>query len=101
MEFKAKIRVVVLLAIAALSVTACGGGAQYTPIDVDAARALHTQVSTFYQGTQDLLTEASTQISTIDTLPSGVRPQDFEIQLVKSALMACYNDEINITSMTT
>ena len=95
-------RVVLVSAIAATFLAfACGSNSQYVPIPVEDARALRTHVSAFYVGTTDLLEESSQSVERVGSIPDGIRPEDFELQLVKNALMSCLNDNIDLIEVTT
>jgi hypothetical protein len=91
-----------LAALAVLaSAVACGGPGAYQAIPVEDARALNSRLSAFYSGTVDLLEASSDDVNVVGTLPAGIRPQDFNIQLVKNALMSCFDETIGIRQVTT
>lgn len=78
----------------------CPSQPTYEPIPVEDARALNTRVRVFYEDTRSLLENSSFAVSQLSALPSGVRPQDFEIDLVKNALQSCFNDTVEVTEVT-
>jgi len=90
-------RVALLLVLS--STIACGSSSEYVPIPVEDARALNSQVTAFYGGTQELLDEAAADVPAVAELPHNVRADEFEIQLVKNALMSCFNETITVTSV--
>jgi hypothetical protein len=87
-----------LLVLAAVS-SACGGSSGYQPIPVDEARALDSHISAFYSDTHDLFEQSANQVNTVGQLPDGVQARDFELDLVKTALMGCYNTALDITNV--
>lgn len=89
---------VVITGLAALvGLGACSSSSQYVPIPVEEARALHTRVGAFYSGTTDLIEASAATVERVGDLPDTIRPEDFELQLVKNALMSCLNDNIDLT----
>lgn len=79
----------------------CSSNSQYVPIPVEDARALRTHVSAFYVSTSELLEESSQSVERVGAIPDGIRPEDFEIQLVKNSLMSCLNDNIELVEVST
>ncbi len=93
--------IVLICLTAFVALGACSSNSQYVPIPVEEARALRTRVSAFYSGTTDLIESSSTAVERVGDLPDTIRPEDFELQLVKNALMSCLNDNIDLTEVST
>ena len=79
--------------------TACGGPSAFVPVPVEDARALNSRVSAFYSDTQGLLDENAEVAPTIGELAHNVSANEFEIQLVKNALMSCFNQSITLLTV--
>ncbi|MBN1944176.1 MAG: hypothetical protein JW797_00815 [Bradymonadales bacterium] len=85
---------------ASVLLCSCSGSSQYEQVPLEEARALNSHLSAFYSSTRDLLENVSRQVNVVGDLPGGIRPADFEIQLVKNTLIDCFNQSISITQVT-
>ena len=93
-------RLFFVLAVGVTLSFGCSSNSEYVPIPVEDARALRTHVSAFYASTTELLEGSSQSVERVGAIPDGIRPEDFEIQLVKNALMSCLNDNIELVVVT-
>jgi hypothetical protein len=74
----------------------CSGTPDYQPIPVEDARALNTHLSAFYESTTDLMEHCAGEVEQVGVMPSGIGPEDFELQLLKNSLMGCFNADLQI-----
>lgn len=86
-----------LAALTLLMFGGCSGPGGLENIPVEDARALNSQLTAFNAGTLELFTDTANAIDRVGTIPTGIRPQDFELALVRNALMACFNQSITFS----
>lgn len=97
---RGRLATIVVLSLCGV-VVGCSSTSEYVPIPVEDARAIRTHVSAFYTGTVELIEDSSGKVEQLGVLPDSIRAEDFEIQLVKTALMACLNEGIEIVEVST
>lgn len=74
--------------------TACGGKQAETTIPLDEARVLNSEITSSFVRTQSLLEESSVIARTLSVLPSGLTASDFDGDMVREVLAACFTSSV-------
>jgi hypothetical protein len=89
-----------VLLVLSVGLGGCPSQPAYQPIPVEEARNLNTRLRVFYEETRDIIETSAFSVSQVGNLPGNIRPQDFEIALVRTALQRCFNDSLAVTTVT-
>jgi hypothetical protein len=73
---------------------ACGGKQVDTTIPLDEARVLNSEITSRFVRTQSLLEESSVTARTLSELPSDIAVTDFDADLVREVLAACFTSSV-------
>lgn len=73
---------------------ACGGKQVDTTIPLDEARVLNSEITSTFVRAQSLLEESTVTTRTLSELPSGLTAADFDGDLVREVLAACFTASV-------
>lgn len=75
-------------------ISACGGKQVDTSIPLDEARVLNGEITSRFVRTQSLLEDSSVAARTLSELPQEIDAADFDADLVREVLTACFTSSI-------